>query len=57
MALAKKNDRALTEHSLVLNKTVMGYLQGIKVIRSYLRAERNCTMPRPPVRSSGWWPR
>lgn len=39
MALAKKNDRALTEHSLVLNKTVMGYLQGIKVIRSYLRAD------------------
>ena len=39
MALAKKNDRALTEHSLVLNKTVMGYLQGIKVIRSYLRVD------------------
>ncbi|WP_192497107.1 ABC transporter ATP-binding protein [Gulosibacter chungangensis] len=39
MTLAQKNNRALAEHSLVLNRAVMGYLHGIRVIRAYLRAD------------------
>ncbi|MGO1544036.1 MAG: ABC transporter ATP-binding protein [Gulosibacter sp.] len=39
MVLAQKNNKALAEHALVLNRAVMGYLHGIRVIRAYLRAD------------------
>ena len=39
IAFAQKNNRALAEHSTELNRTVMGYLRGIKVIRGYLRPD------------------
>ena len=49
MALAQKGNRALTEHSLVLNRAVMSYLQGIKVIRGYLRADSGYDRARDAV--------
>ena len=49
MALAQKGNRALTEHSLVLNRAVMSYLQGIKVIRGYLRADSGYNRARDAV--------
>ena len=49
MALAQRGNRALAEHSLVLNRAVMSYLQGIKVIRGYLRADSGYDRAREAV--------
>lgn len=49
MALAQKNNQALAAHALVLNRAVMGYLQGIKVIRSYLSPDTGFDRARAAV--------
>lgn len=36
MGLAQRNNAALAAHTSTLNRAVLGYLQGIKVIRGYL---------------------
>ncbi|MFD3960460.1 ABC transporter ATP-binding protein [Streptomyces bacillaris] len=49
MALANKNNAALAAHSSVLNTAILTYLQGIKVIRGYLRHDSGYDQARAAV--------
>lgn len=49
MRLAQRNNAALAEHSTTLSRAVMGYLQGIKVIRGYLRPDTGYDQARAAV--------
>ena len=49
MAMAQRNNAALAEHSTLFNKTVLSYLQGIKVIRGYLRPDTGYDQAREVV--------
>ncbi|MFE7459415.1 ABC transporter transmembrane domain-containing protein [Streptomyces sp. NPDC057554] len=49
MALANKNNAALAAHTTVLNTAVLTYLQGIKVIRGYLRQDSGYDQARAAV--------
>lgn len=49
MGLAQRNNRALAEHSTVLNRAVLGYLRGITVIRGYLRPDSGYDQARSAV--------
>lgn len=49
MALAQKNNEALAAHSGTLNRAVMGYLRGIKVIRGYMRPDSGYDQARQAV--------
>ncbi|MFI5724722.1 ABC transporter ATP-binding protein [Streptomyces cyaneofuscatus] len=49
MALANKNNAALAAHTSVLNTAILTYLQGIKVIRGYLRHDSGYDQARAAV--------
>ncbi|MFE2292531.1 ABC transporter ATP-binding protein [Streptomyces sp. NPDC059452] len=49
MALANKNNAALAAHTTVLNTAVLTYLQGIKVIRGYLRQDSGYDQARAAI--------
>ncbi|MDT0488947.1 ABC transporter ATP-binding protein [Streptomyces griseus] len=49
MALANKNNAALAAHTTVLNTAVLTYLQGLKVIRGYLRQDSGYDQARAAV--------
>ncbi|MET7639188.1 ABC transporter ATP-binding protein [Streptomyces sp. NPDC005438] len=49
MALATRNNAALAAHTTVLNTAVLNYLQGIKVIRGYLRQDSGYDQAREAV--------
>lgn len=49
MVLANKNNAALAAHTSVLNTAVLTYLQGIKVIRGYLRQDSGYDQARAAV--------
>ncbi|MGW5293536.1 ABC transporter ATP-binding protein [Streptomyces bacillaris] len=49
MVLANKNNAALAAHTSVLNTAILTYLQGIKIIRGYLRHDSGYDQARAPV--------
>lgn len=49
MVLANKNNAALAAHTSVLNTAILTYLQGIKVIRGYLRHDSGYDQARAAV--------
>lgn len=53
MALAMPSNRLLAAHTGVLNQAVLGYLQGIKVIRGFLRPELGYDQARDAIVEGG----
>ncbi len=49
MVLANKNNAALAAHTSVLNTAILTYLQGIKIIRGYLRHDSGYDQARAAV--------
>lgn len=49
MALAQGNNKPFAEHITTLNQAVMGYLQGIKVIRGFLRPDSGYDQARSAI--------
>ncbi|MFD0994265.1 ATP-binding cassette subfamily B protein [Pseudoclavibacter chungangensis] len=49
MTLAQRNNAALATHALVLERAVTGYLQGLEVIRSYVRPDSGYDQARGAV--------
>lgn len=52
-ALAMPNNRLLAAHTTVLNQAVLGYLQGIKVIRGFLRPDSGYDQARDAIIHGG----
>ncbi len=52
MALAAGNNKPFAEHTATLNRAVMGYLQGIKVIRGFLRPDSGYDQARSAIITS-----